>query len=161
MKTTVFALNRPTFASLSVTLLFLLLGPLVVNSTAQVPLVYDVENTGAGFPKPALPTVDKLGVVRPLPDPFEFFDGSGRDTSFASWERWRNEIKAAIEKYERIGILNAILSPHQRKLPLVAGPRTAITETFVALVGFQGRGCADGAQPDLCHYLVLEALIFQ
>ena len=30
-----------------------------------------------------------------------------------------------------------------------------------ALVGFQGRGCADGVPPDLCHVLLLEALIFQ
>jgi hypothetical protein len=35
-----------------------------------------------------------------LPDPFAWFDGSLRDTSFASWERRRNEIKAAIENYE-------------------------------------------------------------
>jgi retron-type reverse transcriptase len=31
----------------------------------------------------------------------------------------------------------------------------------VALVGFQGRGLADGVQPDFCHPLFLEALIFQ
>src|SRR5215467_4743963 len=30
-----------------------------------------------------------------------------------------------------------------------------------ALVGFQGRGCADGIQPDFCHALLLEGLIFQ
>jgi hypothetical protein len=30
-----------------------------------------------------------------------------------------------------------------------------------ALVGFQGRGCADGIQPDCCHALLPEALIFQ
>src|SRR5712691_6623416 len=30
-----------------------------------------------------------------------------------------------------------------------------------ALVGFQGRGCADGVQPDFCHPLLLEALLFQ
>jgi hypothetical protein len=30
----------------------------------------------------------------------------------------------------------------------------------LALVGFQGRGFADGIQPDLCHSLLLEALIF-
>ena len=30
-----------------------------------------------------------------------------------------------------------------------------------ALVGFQGRGCADGVQPDFGHALFLEALIFQ
>ena len=32
---------------------------------------------------------------------------------------------------------------------------------FWALVGFQGRGFADGVQPDFCHSLLLEALIFQ
>jgi hypothetical protein len=31
----------------------------------------------------------------------------------------------------------------------------------MALVGFQGRGCADGVQPDFCHPLFLEALLFQ
>ena len=30
-----------------------------------------------------------------------------------------------------------------------------------ALVRFQGRGCADGVHPDLCHPLLLEALILQ
>ena len=30
-----------------------------------------------------------------------------------------------------------------------------------ALVGFQGRGCAEGVQPDFCHALLLEALLFQ
>ena len=63
------------------------------------PLVYDVENTGANFAKPVLLPFDQLPFIRPLPDPFLFADGS-RDTSFTSWERRRNEIKAAIEKYE-------------------------------------------------------------
>ena len=31
----------------------------------------------------------------------------------------------------------------------------------LALVGFQGRGCVDGVQPDFCHALLLEALLFQ
>ena len=30
-----------------------------------------------------------------------------------------------------------------------------------ALIGFQGRGFADGVRPDFCHSLLLEALIFQ
>jgi hypothetical protein len=34
-------------------------------------------------------------------------------------------------------------------------------ESCEALVGFQGRGCADGVQPDFCHPLFLEALLFQ
>ena len=39
--------------------------------------------------------------------------------------------------------------------------RAAVYFSPKALVGFQGRGCADGVQPDLCHFLFLEALIFQ
>lgn len=72
----------------------------------NLPLAYDVENTGASFPTPVFPTFAQLPIIRPLPDPFVFFDASrrdaasGRDTSFSSWERRRNEIKAAIEKYE-------------------------------------------------------------
>src|SRR5215813_3542781 len=30
-----------------------------------------------------------------------------------------------------------------------------------ALVGFQGRGCADVVQPNCCHPVLLEALLFQ
>ena len=72
----------------------------------KLPLVYDVENSGARYPTPAFPALDQLPILRPLPDPFVFFDPSRRDEegrrdgSFASWERRRNEIKAAIEKYE-------------------------------------------------------------
>lgn len=66
---------------------------------AFTPLVYPVENTGAHFPAPHFPSFDKLPIIRPLPDPFESV-GNGRDTWFTSWERRRNEIKAAIEKYE-------------------------------------------------------------
>jgi len=63
------------------------------------PLVYQVENTGAHFPAPNFPSFGQLPIVRPLPDPFQFTDGS-RDTLFTSWERRRNEIMAAVEKYE-------------------------------------------------------------
>lgn len=68
------------------------------------PLVYDVENTGAHYPAPRFPSFDQLPIIRPLPDPFEFFNKArhddDRDTRFRSWERRRNEIKAAIEQYE-------------------------------------------------------------
>jgi hypothetical protein len=66
----------------------------------QLPLVYSVENTGAHYPTPTFPPFAQLPIVRPLPNPFGFFDGSPRDSSLASWEHRRNEIKAAIEKYE-------------------------------------------------------------
>jgi len=66
---------------------------------SRVPLVYEVENTGAKYPQPAFPSFDKLPIVRPLPDPFVMANGK-RSTSFSSWELRRNQIKAAIEKYE-------------------------------------------------------------
>lgn len=68
-------------------------------SPPEIPLVYPVENMGADYAPPVFPDFDHLPIVRPLPDPFEFFNGK-RDTSFQKWERRRNEIKAAIEKYE-------------------------------------------------------------
>lgn len=71
-----------------------------VNSQGQnVPLVYDVEHTGTAFPAPALPTIDQLPAVRPLPDPFEWSDGSGRSTEFKDWSRRRAEIQGEIEHY--------------------------------------------------------------
>jgi len=66
----------------------------------QVPLVYEAENTGARFPKPVLPSLDKLPVVAPLTDPFAWSDGSGRSVDFKDWERRRNEIGAEIQHYE-------------------------------------------------------------
>ena len=68
------------------------------------PLVYDAENTGANYPAPVFPSFDQLPIIRPLTDPFAFFSKGrhepDRDTRFSSWERRRNEIKAAIEEYE-------------------------------------------------------------
>jgi hypothetical protein len=83
-------------------LLLLLVNTCVVtNSFARkIPLVYDVENTGASFPKPVLPSISELPTINPLTDPFERSDGSARDTSFASWSHRRAEIKAEIEHYE-------------------------------------------------------------
>ena len=64
-----------------------------------LPLVYPVENTGAHFRAPQFPSFAQLPIIRPLPDPFQF-SGGWRDPSFQSWEQRRNEIKAAVEKYE-------------------------------------------------------------
>lgn len=66
----------------------------------EIPLVYSVENTGAVYQLPPLPDFDDLPVVNPLTDPFEWSDGSSRDTTFASWSKRRSEIKAEIEHYE-------------------------------------------------------------
>ncbi len=80
--------------------LLVIFNALIVNAFAQVPSVYDVENTGAHFPPPVFPLFDGLPVVQRLPDPFQWANGIGRNTGFASWERRRNEIKAQIEHYE-------------------------------------------------------------
>lgn len=80
------------------------------------PLVYDVENTGVDCTKPPLPVFDELPVIKPLTDPFEWSDRNGRDTTFASWARRRNEIKLELENYEigpkpeRPDTINAVMS---------------------------------------------------
>ena len=69
------------------------------SADSTTPLVYNVENTGASYAAPTFPAFAQLPIIRPLPDPFVFADGT-RDNSFARWEQRRNEIKAAIENYE-------------------------------------------------------------
>ena len=66
---------------------------------SYLPFVYSVENTGARFPAPNFPPFAQLPIIRPLPDPFQSVDGS-HDSWFTSWEQRRNEIKAAVEKYQ-------------------------------------------------------------
>ncbi|HTU67493.1 MAG TPA: hypothetical protein VMF52_16205 [Steroidobacteraceae bacterium] len=82
-----------------------IVGAVQARETPQPPpLVYDVENIGAQFAPPTFPSFDQFPIVRPLPDPFLSFasgpKGPTRDTKFSGWEKRRNEIKAAIEKYE-------------------------------------------------------------
>ncbi|MFB9862481.1 glucuronyl esterase domain-containing protein [Rufibacter immobilis] len=62
--------------------------------------MYSVENTGAGYTPPPLPSFDQLPAIEPLTDPFMWSDGSGRSTNFKDWARRRNEIRAEIEHYE-------------------------------------------------------------
>lgn len=73
------------------------------TSTADVPLVYNVEHTGTNFPAPPLPTLANLPVIQPLPDPFAWANdpfGTTRSTNFNDWSHHRAEIKAQIENYE-------------------------------------------------------------
>ncbi len=96
--------NRSLFNILLFLLTIIMTGITSCNiPPKQVPLVYAAENTGANFAKPPLPTVNELTAVEPLPDPFVWADGSGRDTTFKSWEHHRAEYKAMIEHYE-IGV---------------------------------------------------------
>ncbi|MGD1044439.1 MAG: T9SS type A sorting domain-containing protein [Bacteroidota bacterium] len=85
-----------------VILLTLLLNTLLfIDSLAQkMPLVYDVENTGADCPIPYLPSFNELPTIQALPDPFEWADGRGRISNFFDWRYRRAEIKAQIQNYE-------------------------------------------------------------
>lgn len=63
------------------------------QSDKPVPLVYEVENTGAGYAVPVMPTVADLPVIHELPDALE---GVG---DFSDWSRRRSEIAAMIQHY--------------------------------------------------------------
>ncbi|HTY87119.1 MAG TPA: DUF4082 domain-containing protein [Candidatus Acidoferrum sp.] len=78
-----------------------------LQSMADLPLVYSVENSGASsnYPAPPLPTFVNCPVIQPLPDPFCWANdptnkNGTRSTNFSDWEHHRNEFKAQIENYE-------------------------------------------------------------
>ena len=81
-------------------LLFMLNAFVIHRSFTQVPLVYQVENTGSNCTAPPLPAFNQLPSYAMLPDPFGWSNGSGRISSFSDWACRRNEIKAEIENYE-------------------------------------------------------------
>ena len=60
---------------------------------SQLPLAYQVENTGAAFAKPAMPAANELPVIKDLPDPLKGVNG------FSDWARKRSEIAALIQHY--------------------------------------------------------------
>ena len=66
----------------------------------EMPLVYEVENTGADWPAPYMLSIDDLPTIEALPDPFEWSDGRGRISNFSDWRYRRAEIKAEIEHCE-------------------------------------------------------------
>ncbi|MCR4853840.1 MAG: hypothetical protein K5893_09645 [Prevotella sp.] len=72
---------------------------LSVQAQSDIPLVYQVENTGADA-TPVLPSKDQAKKIDPLPDPLEWSDGSGRATNFADWQKRRGEIAKEIQHYE-------------------------------------------------------------
>ena len=65
----------------------------------NVPLVYDVENTGSQFAAPKMPTIDALPEIRELPDPLKWSNGKGKVNSFKDWAKRRSEISNMIQHY--------------------------------------------------------------
>jgi len=71
-----------------------------IHSIAQTPYVYTVENTGASFAAPPLPTFANCPSIPLLPDPYKWADGSGYISGISDWSHKRAEFKAQIENYE-------------------------------------------------------------
>lgn len=90
--------NRKTHLLALIMLLSMGMG--TVTFAQKIPLVYNVENTGIKNPSPILPGINELPIVKPLTDPFQWSDGSGRSTNFKDWSRRRAEIAREIEHYE-------------------------------------------------------------
>lgn len=76
-----------------------------------VPLVYDVEHTGAAFAEPAYLPFDQLPEQRTLPNPLAWADGSGEVAVFGQWSQRRAEIAHLLQHYE-IGTKPSV-SPEQ------------------------------------------------
>lgn len=75
---------------------------LSITATAQtsLPLVFDKENSGAAIQPGVSPAPSTLTKVdHRLPDPFRLEDGS-RDTTYAAWERLRNQTARMVQDYE-------------------------------------------------------------
>ncbi len=70
-----------------------LIGLFACQSDKPIPLVYEVENTGAEYAMPVMPAVVDLPVIRELPDALEGVE------DFGGWARRRNEIAAMIQHY--------------------------------------------------------------
>ncbi len=66
----------------------------------HIPLVYDRENTAAGYPELKMKDFEELPSIPDLPDPFAWADGSGRSTQFDDWQRHRSEIMQMLFHYE-------------------------------------------------------------
>ncbi len=63
------------------------------QATSLPPLVYEQENTGCHYPKPALPDAGLLPEIHELPNALQGV------SSFSDWERRRHEIGTLIQHY--------------------------------------------------------------
>ena len=85
-------------------LLFALLfaSQLFFDASAQEkwPLVYNVENAGADCPVPYMPILEKLPLVKNLPDPFEWADSTGRIKYYSDWRIRREQVGSQIQYFE-------------------------------------------------------------
>ena len=139
-------------------ILLLIVSASLSLSAQKIPLVYEIENTGAKFKTPALPVLEQLPVIVPLPDPFAWSDGKGRSTKFKNWSQRRAEIGAEIQHYEigkkpdRPDTLSASYSKDTLTVKITENGKTLILKSkitlpegkgpFPAVIGI-GRGSGD------------------
>src|SRR5947208_17180970 len=67
------------------------------------------------------------------------------------------EFEECLPQWKKQGLIIKYLTTYSPELNLIE----ILWRNIKALVGFQGRGFADGVQPDFCHAFLLEAFIFQ
>ena len=75
------------------------MGQTAKSGRHNIPLVYDVENTGSDV-TPVLPSFDASHRCEALPDPLEWSDGRGRVRKFKDWCKRRGEIAREIQHFE-------------------------------------------------------------
>lgn len=89
------------------------------SSMADVPpLVYAVENTGAAYPAPPLPTLANLPTILPLPDPF-------------TWANDPRNVGAPAPPTSLIGVTTAPRSKPSSKIMRLDTSRLLIRQTFL------------------------------
>lgn len=71
----------------------------IASAIADIPVVFDRENTADKYPAIACKNFDNLPEIQTLPDPFVFTDGS-RSADYKGWERHRSEILQQLWHYE-------------------------------------------------------------
>ena len=75
------------------------IGQTTKSGRNNIPLVYDVENTGLDV-TPVLPSFDASHRCETLPNPLEWSDRRGRVRKFKDWRKRRGEIAREIQHYE-------------------------------------------------------------
>ncbi|MDP2889967.1 MAG: hypothetical protein Q8P34_13520 [Bacteroidota bacterium] len=125
-------------------ILLLIVSASLSLSAQKIPLVYEIENTGAKFSKPVLPPLEQLPVIVPLTDPFVWSDNKGRSTKFKNWSQRRAEIGAEIQHYEigkkpdRPDTLSASYSKDTLTVKITENGKTLILKSKITLP--EGKG---------------------
>jgi hypothetical protein len=88
-----------TKATMLVSVLLLVSLSSICSIAQKMPFVYQVENTGADVPAPAMRSFNDLPTITSLPDPFRWADSSGRLVYYSDWRRRRAEISAQVQHY--------------------------------------------------------------